>query len=331
MKRKARQVAQFVIFFGLGAGLLWWQYSRFTPDQRDAFYSGLANADYFWFGVAVIIGMFAHLMRAIRWNSLLVPIGQRAKLGNRFYAVMIGYLANYAFPRLGEVTRCGVIKTSDDVPFSEAFGTVVVERIVDFFCLGLIFLIVLLMQFAQLQSLWLEFIWTPASEKLAGFTSSPVKIAIVAGSLILVVAAFMFLRKKVGGKVREFLVGIKEGILSVRKVKRPVVFILQSLSIWAGYYLALYVCFFCFPETSSLTLNSALILILFGTFGVAFTPGGIGAYQFIITEIMIAIAPHTEGAAASFSWLSWGSQVFTVVLFTGVAFAIRRPLNKLQS
>lgn len=331
MKRKARQAAQFVVFFGLGAGLMWWQYSRFTPEQRDAFYNGLANADYFWFGVAVIIGMLAHLMRAIRWNALLTPLGQKAKLGNRFYAVMIGYLANYAFPRLGEVMRCTVVKTSDDIPFSESFGTVVVERIVDFFCLALIFLIVLLLQFAQLQSLWLEFIWIPASEKLTGFTSSPVKIAIVAASLVIAVAAFMFLRKKVGGKVRAFFVGLKDGILSVRKVKRPVLFILQSLSIWAGYYLALYVCFFCFPETSSLTLNSALILILFGTFGVAFTPGGIGAYQFIITEIMIAIAPHTEGAAASFSWLSWGAQVFTVILFAGVAFAFRPLLNKINS
>lgn len=331
MKGKARQAIQFVIFFGLGAGLMWWQYSRFTPEQRESFHNGLANADYFWFGVAVIIGMLAHLMRAIRWNALLTPLGQKAKLGNRFYAVMIGYLANYAFPRLGEVMRCTVIKTSDDVPFSESFGTVVVERIVDFFCLALIFIVVLLLQFAQLQSLWLEFIWVPASTKLAGFTSSPIKIAIVAGVILAMIAGFLFLRKKVGGKVRAFFSGLKDGILSVRKVKHPVLFVVQSLLIWTGYYLSLYVCFFCFPETSSLTLNSALILILFGTFGVAFTPGGIGAYQFIITEIMIAIAPHTEGAAASFAWLSWGTQVTTVVLFTGIAFAIRPLLNKIKS
>jgi hypothetical protein len=119
--------------------------------------------------------------------------------------------------------------------------------------------------------------------------------------------------------------------MSIRKVKKPGMFILQSLLIWAGYYLALYVVFFCFPETSSLTLNSALILLLFGTFGVAFTPGGIGAYQIIITAIMIEMAPSTEPAAASFAWLSWGTQVATVVLFTGVAFALRPALNKIKS
>lgn len=331
MKRKARQVIQFVVFFGLGAGLMYWQYSRFTPAQRDAFYSGLSNANYFWFAISVVIGMLAHLMRAIRWNALLAPLNQKAKLGNRFYAVMIGYLANYAFPRLGEVTRCTVLKTNEDVPFSESFGTVVVERIVDMLCLGLIFIIVLLVQFSQLSSLWLEYIWNPAATKLTGLTSSPTKMTIVVGGILVVVAGFLFLRKKVGGKARAFFVGLKDGILSIRKVKNPWLFILQSLSIWAGYYFSLYVCFFCFPETSSLTLNSAMILILFGTFGVAFTPGGIGAYQIIITAIMVDIAPDTESAAASFSWLSWGAQVFTVVLFTGVAFAIRPFLNKLQS
>lgn len=331
MKRKARQAAQFVVFFGLGAGLMWWQYSRFTPEQRDAFYDGLANANYFWVAVSVVIGMLAHLMRAIRWNALLAPLNQKAKLGNRFYAVMIGYLANYAFPRLGEVTRCTVLKTSEDVPFSESFGTVVVERIVDMLCLALIFVIVLLLQFSQLQTLWLEYIWNPATAKLVGLAASPTKIAILVCVIIVVIAAFLFLRKKVGGKARAFFVGLKDGILSIRKVKNPWLFILQSLSIWAGYYFSLYVCFFAFPETSSLTLNSALILILFGTFGVAFTPGGIGAYQIIITAIMVDIAPSTINAAASFSWLSWGAQVFTVILFTGVAFAIRRPLNKLQS
>ncbi len=92
----------------------------------------------------------------------------------------------------------------------------------------------------------------------------------------------------------------------------------------------MYVVFFCFPETSSLTMNNALILVLFGTFGVAFTPGGIGAYQIIITAILIDIAPESALAAASFAWLSWGAQVATVLIFTGLAFALRPVLNKLS-
>lgn len=329
MKSRTAQVIQFAIFFGLGGGLMYWQFSGFSDAEREAFYKGLRNANYGWFAVALIIGMLAHLLRAIRWQMLLTPLNRRIGLGTRFYAVMIGYLANYAFPRLGEVVRPGVLKTSDDVPLSESFGTVVVERIVDLLCLGLIFLIVLLVQFAELQGLFMKYIGEPASIKLQGLASSPLKMAIVVGAIVVVIAAFLYIRKKLSGKAKAFFVGLKDGVLSVRKVKRPGLFILQSLLIWTGYYLSLYVVFFCFPETSSLTLNTALILVLFGTFGVAFTPGGIGAYQIIITAIMIDLAPTAEPAAASFAWLSWGAQVATVIIFTGIAFAFRPALNRL--
>ena len=310
---------------------MYWQFNGFSDEQRQQFYNGLRNANYVWFVVALFIGLASHLLRAIRWQALLTPLGHKVGLGTRLYAVMIGYLANYAFLRLGEVIRPGVLKTSDDVPMSESIGTVVVERVVDTLCLGVVFLMVLVFQFAALKGLFVEYVWDPAIAKFGNIMGSPIKVVILVVVIAALVGGFFFLRHRVKGKAKAFFVGLKDGLMSIRKVKKPGMFILQSLLIWAGYYLALYVVFFCFPETSSLTLNSALILLLFGTFGVAFTPGGIGAYQIIITAIMIEMAPSTEPAAASFAWLSWGTQVATVVLFTGVAFALRPALNKIKS
>ncbi len=330
MKKKSVQILQFIIFFGLGGGLMYWQFSGFTDEEREAFYKGLRNANYYWFAIAVLIGMLAHLLRAIRWQMLLTPLGHKAGLGTRFYAVLLGYLANYAFPRLGEVVRPSVLTVSDNVPLSESFGTVVVERIVDMLCLGVIFLFVLVLQFAELQGIFFEYVWDPAMIKLDGLSESPLKIGLLAFTVAVLIGGFLFIRHRVKGKAKAFFVGLKDGILSVRKVKNPVLFITQSLLIWFCYYLALYVVFFCFPETSSLTMNNALILVLFGTFGVAFTPGGIGAYQIIITAILIDIAPESTPAAASFAWLSWGAQVATVLIFTGLAFALRPVLNKLS-
>jgi uncharacterized protein (TIRG00374 family) len=330
VNNKLRQVLQFIIFFGLGGALMWWQFSGFTTEQRSNFYNGLRNADYFWFAVATVIGMVSHLLRATRWQMLLMPLNEKAKLGNRFYAVMIGYLANYGFPRLGEVVRCTVVKTSDNIPFAKSFGTVVIERIVDLICLGIIFLCVLLMEFNELQSLWHKYIWFPASAKISAIAGNPAKLVIFILLIFILAGTFIFLRKRVAGKTKSFLIGLKDGILSVRKVKSPAMFSVQTLLIWIGYYLGLYACFFCFHETSSLTLNSALILILFGSLGIAFTPGGTGAYQVIITAILVDIAPATEHVAASFAWLAWGTQVATVVLFTGIAFLVKPLLNKIS-
>lgn len=338
MNPKLRKILQFILFFGLGIGLMWWQYSRFTPEQQTNFLTGLRNANYFWFAVAVFIGALAHLSRAIRWQQLLHPLGRKAGLGNRFYAVMIGYLANYGLPRSGEVIRCGLLKGSDDVPFSEAVGTVIVERIVDMLCLLIVFLLVFIMEFSQLESLWVKYIWIPAGEKFNGLLQNKMLLIILIAGFVLAVAAFWVLRKKikskVTGKFSSFLKGIKDGILAVRRVPQPGWFIFHSLFIWAGYLFSLYFCFYCFPVTSGQSINTALILLLFGTFGVIFTPGGIGLYQVIVTGVLLYLMTNgqhttvTEDAIAPFAWLSWGAQVATVLLFTGIAALIRPVLNR---
>ena len=332
MKAGVKQVLQFILFFGLGIGLMWWQFSGFTAEQKNQFFYALKNANYFWLVVAILIGALSHLSRAIRWQQLLFPLGRKVGLGNRYYAVMIGYLANYGLPRSGEVIRSGLLLESDDVPFSEAFGTVVVERIIDTLCLGTIFLLVLLLEFSQLEILWSQYIWHPAIKKLTALATNKTALLILIGSLFFLFLLLFVFRKKIktffSGKLGKFLNGFKNGILTVKKVPRPGWFIFHTLFIWTCYLLSLYVCFFCFPETSGLSLNTALILLLFGTFGVIFTPGGIGAYQIIVTTLLIRMYASTTPVAAPFSWLSWGAQVATVILFCGISLALKSFLNR---
>ncbi len=336
MKPKFRQALQFIIFFGLGIGLMYWQFSKFDEREKARFFTALLTADYRWFALAVFIGALAHLSRAIRWQQLLIPLGKRAGLGNRFYAVMIGYLANYGLPRSGEFVRSGVLKNTDDVPFSEAFGTVIVERIVDSLCLFVVFLFVLILQFSQLQTLWLEYIWNPAQLKIEALSdNSSAMIILFTCGVIFFLAMFM-LRKKIRnfftGKLGVFFTGFKQGLMSIRNVPKPGWFIFHSLFIWSGYLLALYFCFFCFPLTRGMNMNDALVILLFGTFGVVFTPGGIGLYQVIVTGIIAILLNLEEGsqAGASFAWLSWGSQVATVIIFFGVAVVFKPFFNRIS-
>ncbi|HTL82353.1 MAG TPA: lysylphosphatidylglycerol synthase transmembrane domain-containing protein [Bacteroidia bacterium] len=332
MKSGVKQLLQFIVFFGLGVSLMYWQFSRFKPEEKAQFFTALKTANYDWFAIAVVIGALAHLSRAIRWRQTLSPLEYKVGLGSRFYAVMLGYMANYGIPRSGEFIRCGALKGTDDVPFAESFGTVVLERIVDTLCLGLVFLLVLVFEFAQLSSMWIEYIWDPAMKwKEHLFQNTKLMSVLIVGIILFVSVLFIFrkkIRNIIGKKVGGFFTGFKNGLLAIKKLPSPGAFIFHSLFIWSGYLGSLYVCFFCFPSTHGLTINSALILLLFGTFGVIFTPGGIGAYQIIVTAILIRIVPSTTPDAAPFAWLSWGAQVGTVILFFGISAVLKNTLNR---
>ncbi|TND09875.1 MAG: hypothetical protein FD123_803 [Bacteroidetes bacterium] len=321
------------VFLVLGIGLLWYQYNGMSPEQKINFASSIKSADYFWLAMAVIIGALAHLVRAVRWHQLLAPLGHHPRRQSTFLSVMVGYLANYAVPRLGEVMRCTTLAREEKVPFNESFGTVIVERIIDMLCLLLVFVITISVQFSQLSSAWTEHLYNPASEKLAKLANNPVMLIVVIGALLAVATAFFLLRKKISGKMAGIIKGFVNGIKAVRKVKNPGLFILYTLGIWFGYLMSLFICFRCFPETSGLSMNLALVLLLFGTFGVAFTPGGIGAYQVLVANVLFSLTKDTPEAvptavATSFAWVSWSSQVITVLIFTLVAFILQRLSNR---
>lgn len=66
-----------------------------------------------------------------RW--MLIP-----KQAIAFDAIFVSYATNLVLPRVGEVSRCGVLAKYDNVSFAKSLGTVVTERLVDTLCILLI-------------------------------------------------------------------------------------------------------------------------------------------------------------------------------------------------
>ena len=50
---------------------------------------------------------------------MLQELGYQPKLVNAFHGVMIGYLINILVPRLGEISRGGIIQQSEDIPIDK--------------------------------------------------------------------------------------------------------------------------------------------------------------------------------------------------------------------
>jgi len=329
-KTNTKSILQFVVLLCI-AILLIWLSLRAVADKKDEIINAFKNANYLWVIISMLFAFFSHFFRAYRWNYLLNPLGHKTKLINANCHVFIGYLANYGIPRMGEVSRCTLASKYDKVPFEIAFGTVITERIIDFMLFIVIFFIALFTQFSKLSGLANEYIFSKLSDKFSNLSQSPVKLIIMIVIVIAIVAGYLFLRKKISnllkGKFGNLLSGFAKGIGSIKNMKKPFMFVLLSIVIWFCYLLSLYFCMLALDGTKLLGLDVALVLLLFGTFGVIFSPGGLGAYPAIVGGILISTYQIDKVWAFAMPWLAWTSQFALVLLFGLLAFIVLPLIN----
>ncbi|MDP3567462.1 lysylphosphatidylglycerol synthase transmembrane domain-containing protein [Sediminibacterium sp.] len=327
--KKTKSIIQFIVLLSIGVLFIWLSVRAITDDQKEKIIDAFKQADYFWIVVSLLISWFSHFLRAYRWNYLLKPTGHKINLVNANCYVMIGYLANYGIPRMGEVSRCTLAPKYDNTPFEVAFGTVITERIIDFILFLVIFALTLLIQFNELSFLVNKYIFDPLMNWLSRLTESPTQLIIFGVVLIGAFVAFFLLRKKFSsllkGKLGTIIKGMGQGLSSIAKTDKPFQFIFLSLSIWACYFYSLYVCFFALEGTSRLGQSECLTLLLFGTFGVIFAPGGLGAYPAIISWILFNTYGVDEISSFALPWLAWTSQ-FALILVLGLISLVILPL-----
>lgn len=330
MNSAVKNILKFLLFLGVGVGLVYLIVRKITPEDWKNIKLAAGSANYFWVGLCLIVGIFSHLLRAIRWRMLIEPIDKKPGLINTFCAVIIGYMANYAVPRLGEVSRCGVLSRYEKLSFAGLVGTVVVERAVDLLVMFLFFLVMLLLSFSKVYNI----VKAKATLVIQGKWDSikhinPIILIVV---IVVVVGGMWFLYKKkdhLFGFAQKFINNFIGGIKSIANLKRPFLFWVYSIGIWLLYLLMLYVCCFCFTETSHLTLADALVVLMFGTFGViAPVPGGIGAYQWLVISALTHFFFISPNIAFTLAWILWGAQLILIVFLGLVSLLLLPIINK---
>ena len=327
MKTKILTFLKFSLFLAFGGLLLWLAVAGQDIEQVK---TSLKEANYSWVALSIVLGLLSHISRAIRWNMLITPLGYQPKLYNTFFAVMIGYFANLAIPRLGEVTKCGVLKKYENIPVNRLLGTMIVERSVDLITLILILVLVVITQFELLNQLFMDLIFQPLSEKVA---NNFIWMIVIIGSLLLpVVLIFVFIARirktAIYMKVTDLLIGMWEGIKSIKQMENKFLFLFHSVLIWGLYFLMAYVCFFAMEATDHLGLMAGLSVLAFGSIGmVAPVQGGIGAYHLMVRETL-KLYGIAEAAAVSFAFLIHGAQTFILILFGFISLILLPILNK---
>lgn len=312
-----------LIFGGLGL-LLAWLSLRSIPF--DALKLHFTQAKYSWVLLAIVIGFLSHLLRALRWNQLLQPLGYRVSLPNALGAILVGYLFNLAIPRSGEVARCGIVQSYDGVPMQTSIGTVVLERIIDMVFLLLAFALTFILEFERIFAYANQTIFQPLNTFSQNTWFYPAVIILAIAGFV--GFYFVFIRKPKGeapkSKLAGLVLGFIDGLKSITKIEKPFLFIAYSAGIWVLYYLMLYVGFFAFESLQNVSPAAALAAFSFGTIAMIITPGGIGAYPILIGNILALYGVPVD-LGNSFGWIIWGAQTIMFIV-TGAISLLTLPI-----
>jgi len=223
-------------FFLVGILLIWWSMHQIPDQEWDKFKLALKHSK-FWIiiPVFIILGL-SHLLRALRWRLIMEPLGYKPSVGNTFLAVLIGYLANLAIPRLGEVLKCTLLAKYENVPAEKIVGTIVAERAFDVISLGLVFLLALGLQFNVIQAGWLQLKAQSAAAQNPSSDHSNWIYIILVIVIVLLVLIFVFKSKLNAAisSVQKIIKGIWEGVISATKLKKHNLFFFTLLAF--GFY-----------------------------------------------------------------------------------------------
>ena len=320
MNKKIKKTLFIVIPIALGVFLIWNFLTRISPQDKTDIIQSFKSADYWWVLLSLVLGILSHLSRAYRWLFMLEPLGYYPKFPNSVMTVMIAYLLNLLVPRSGEIARATVISKYEDIPFDKAFGTIVAERIADVIMLFSIIGLAFIMQADLIKN-------TLFKNSTSGTIQKVIFLVIL---IVVAVLFYRFIKKSKNtyfSKIRNFIDGLIEGVLSILKMKKKWAFIFHTIFIWVMYVLMFYVVTFALPETTNLPFGAIIVGFVVGALSMALSNGGLGWYPILVASALI-LYNIEDNPARAFGWIMWTAQTLMVLLFGGLSFILLPIYNR---
>jgi glycosyltransferase 2 family protein len=273
----------------------------------------------------VMIGFIvSNLMRARKWVLMLEPLQIKAGLWETYWSVHLGYFANLALPRMGELARAGALSRRLKAPLEKVLGTIISDRILD---------LVVLLGFTLLAFLI-------QTNTLYQFLSKQASISVWnllllggIGLLILLFLIFLFRTDRfyhpIIEKIKTKLKGFKDGVMSILHSKHPLELIILSIGIWFMYFTMTLMGLKAFQPTAHLSIAQGMTVFVIGSLGMIVpTPGGIGPFHFLT---MSALSIFGISSIDGFSYANLSFiviQVITISLFGILALVLLSRTKK---
>ena len=312
MNSTVKKILKYIVFIAIALALL---YFAFKGTDFEVLVDHLKHANYWWVGFSLVMGYAAVISRGYRWLILLEPLGYKPRVWSSIHAVSFGYMFNIFVPRGGELGRCGVMNKAENIPVDKLFGTVILERLIDFiFLIGVVGLAFIL-NIDNFFGMFNTQIIDPA--EITEEKSSNLIYYLAAAGLMFLTLFLIFRRRIIEHpkfeKVREFWNGLKEGFASFKTMNNKWMFIFHSVFIWLMYFLMVYVCFYSLPETANLTVSDGFFIMMAASLGIVIpAPGGMGSYHYLVTLALVVLG-LTKSVGLSFATIVHTSQTLMLL------------------
>lgn len=347
LKKTILNIIKFLLFVGVGATILYFVYQKQNanyiadcalkgiPDSECSLMTKVINdfknANYWWVLSVLAAFTISNVSRALRWQMLVKPLNYRPKFSNAYHTVMIGYFANLGFPRIGEVIRAGMFARYEKIPVEKVMGTIVSDRLLDVICILIATGLAVFLEYDTI----IDYFRANADldSKLEGLMNSGILLYLFLGGLVLLAIPFIFrkqlMQSRLFFKIKDVVFGFWQGIQTVWKVRPLGWFLFHTFNIWFMYFLMIYLCFFAFEPTAHLPAVAALMVFVFGAWGIVIpSPGGMGSYHFLAMAAL-ALYGINGNDAFSFSNISFFSiQIGCNILFGLIALVALPIINK---
>jgi uncharacterized protein (TIRG00374 family) len=326
LRKGVLQVLKFIFFLAIGILLLWF---AFRSVDFSKLVEELKKADYSWLILSILFGLFAFISRARRWVLLINPLGFNPSAKNAFFAMMTGYLANIALPRIGEITRCVALGKKEKIPVDQLIGTVVIERTIDFFSLLLIMIVLIFTSGKEIGLFLKESILIPIQHEVVSIFGNTWILWVILFSIGTITLALMIKYRNKLRKIRFFSKifslarGIIDGLKSITNLKRKWEFIFHTIFIWTCYTFMTWVVVFALESTSHLTLGTGVFLLVIGGLAMsAPVQSGLGAFHYIISRGLLIVngIPLEDGLV--YALLTHESELIFVAIVGAISFFI---------
>lgn len=328
---KTREVIKYLGSVALAALLL---YLSFRGIEWSKLKEAIVGCNWSFVFLTMVVSVAAAWIRSRRWRSLILPFDPQLDSLSTFNGVNIGYLANLAFPRIGEFIRCGFVSRrsakrhqndpENAVSYEKTLGTVLMSRSWDLIVSALLVVVLVIAKFDTVGA----FFTRDVRGIMAQSDGSGTKFLLIAGIIIAAIAAFIFIIRhfkdsKPIVKIRGFLRGMGQGFASWAKMPRKWLFFVYTILLWTMYWLQSYFIMKSMPEFAALTWIDAWVLCMVGSISwIIPVPGGMGAYHTLVPLAVTSIYAMSHEAGMAFAILNHETQILVMILFGIISYII---------